>query len=86
MDSHTTIADFLHEVFVSKDKVTLEEANKVCDKFKHQWINTLGDCKDFTKEELKKAKIPAKVWKELEKAGFLKSSGMFTGWIIVKLL
>ena len=86
MDSHTTIIGFLHKVFVNEDKVTLEEANEVCNNFKRQWTSTLGDCKDFTKEELKKAKIPAKVWKELEKAGFLKSSSMFTGWIIVKLL
>ena len=57
MDSHTTIAVFLHNVFVSKDKVTLEEANEVCNNFKRQWINTLGDCKDFTKEELKKTAL-----------------------------
>ena len=71
MNDQTTVAQYL-QTFVDAGKASSEQTTAVNEIFTQNWLNTLGDVKNFTATELGNLNIPAGLVKDLEAKNFLK--------------
>ncbi|CAG8656536.1 6527_t:CDS:2, partial [Paraglomus brasilianum] len=58
MNDQTTVAQYL-QTFVDAGKASSEQTTAVNKIFTRNWLNTLGDVKNFTATELGNLNIPA---------------------------
>jgi len=76
MNDQTTVAQYLQS-FVDADKASSKQATAVNEIFTQNWLNTLGDIKNFTATELGNLSISAGLIKDLEAKNFLKPGNNF---------